>query len=756
MRGIPTAFAISRLREITRACLPIARTSLLVALASAISSCPTGQFRSIAQEPPPLTYVSPRPGAAWVSPGTTIALRHGEVLSSHMLDDELLRVVGSRSGMVRGSLRLSDDSRTLLFQPAQSFQPGETVQVTMKTGLQLAGGTVTQALSFSFVVGSAGMQAHATDQTSTSHPPSDGLVPPDEPRDSQPAAAMPLSVRQHSTLPDDFPHMEATVPATEVGEGYVFLTVRDLHGSGEPYLLIIDDLAEPIYYQRFPFGDMVWDFKKQTNGTLTYTRYPLAGPRLQVALDSTYSIVDTYVPGNGYSDLDHHDFLALPDGHALLLIEDPQIIDMSQIVPGGDPEAEIVGNVIQELDGSRNVVWEWRTWDHFALTDSVRDLTEPRIIYAHVNSLEVDHDGHVIISSRALDEVTKINRDTGDIIWRFGGKNNQFSLVGDTQFFHFQHDARCLPNGHLTVFDNRTDWTPAYSRVVEYDMDEIAMTATLVWEYVGPYSHAMANAQRLANGNTVIGWGRANTTASEVTPDLDTVFETKFVRNADHETHQRDVVLDSYRAFRYPWVGRPAWPPTLCARPEGQGVRLSYSWNGATGIEAYRVLGGAEPSPTALVTTTTRSGFETTTVVTPPVEGPRYYRVMPIDSQGSETRFSNEISTANLRVGDLTIEDLTLSEVGWSLSLGWSGPSTAQSFELRYASNPITEQSWASATPLADHLPGDVQSYAATIPRNSRAVYFALRFREEVCGASALSNNAILPVQRVFCPIVLA
>ena len=51
--------------------------------------------------------------------------------------------------------------------------------------------------------------------------------------------------------------------------------------------------------------------------------------------------------------------------------------------------------------------------------------------FPHMNAIDVDTDGHILLSSRSTSEITKINRDTGEIIWRFGGVNNQFTFAND-------------------------------------------------------------------------------------------------------------------------------------------------------------------------------------------------------------------------------------------------------------------------------------------------------------------------------------
>ena len=227
-------------------------------------------------------------------------------------------------------------------------------------------------------------------------------------------------------------------------------------------------------------------------------------------------------------------------------------------------------------------MFEWRSWDHIDLTDSNQDLTTQVIDLIHGNAVGLDFDGNLLISSRHLDEVTKINRQTGDIIWRWGGKRNQFTFVGDNRRFSHQHDIRLLPNGHYTLYDNGNGLTPEYSRALEYVLDQTHKTATLVWEYRNTpdvFAWGMGNVQRLPNGNTMIGWG-----ADRTNLDRGDAGWPKGFRAHDGFTHQ------SYRAFRFVWEGRPSWPPTLVAVREDGSTELVTSWNGATEVASYRRL----------------------------------------------------------------------------------------------------------------------------------------------------------------------
>jgi hypothetical protein len=233
---------------------------------------------------------------------------------------------------------------------------------------------------------------------------------------------------------------------------------------------------------------------------------------------------------------------------------------MDTIVTGGDSSAIVYGLIIQEQDENKNVVFQWRSWDHFLITDATFniDLTNAVIDYVHGNAIEVDHDGNLLISCRHMDEVTKINRQTGDIIWRWGGEhceNNQFTFINDPIGFSHQHDIRKLENGNFTVFDNGNLHSPQFSRSVEYQLDEVNKFAVLVWEYSNEpltYSVAMGDARRLPNHNTFIGWGTGTSPAiSEVTPNGEVAL---YLTLPD--------TIFNYRGFKFPWktnlfVGNP-------------------------------------------------------------------------------------------------------------------------------------------------------------------------------------------------------
>jgi hypothetical protein len=576
--------------------------------------------KTAAQSQAPILYSVPRSGAQYVSPWTTLALHSAAVLDRSAMAGVQFVVVGSRSGRHQGTASLSDDDQTIVFKPSQPFVAGESVNVVAGAGLKTVSQNVLGEFSYRFTIAPAGSNV-SPEMVQQLRAGDEGLPATEQPI-SQASAGTKLL-----TMPGSLPVITVTVPATGTDDGYLFLAPFSRWGTSSPYFAIMDNSGQPVYYGNK--GTFMADLKKQPNGWLTY----FSNDRFY-AMDSNYSVVGSYKATAPY-DTDPHDLQLLPNGHALLTALDYRTMDLSQIQAGGYPTATVIGLVIQEFDSANQVVFEWRSWDHFHITDTQVSLTTPVVDYVHANAVELDSDANILLSSRHLSEITKINRQTGEIMWRLGGNNNQFTFVGDTApYFHFQHDIRRLPNGHITLFDNRTSLAPNYSRAVEYALDEAGKIANLVWQYRNtPDSYAMAtgNNQRLPNGNTLISWGTTSL-VTEVKPDNSKAFEAQFPRT-------------NYRAFRFPWHATPTVPPVLVQQTQGLTTTLTYSWNGATEVAEYRVYGGSTPHPTTLIAIQARTGFETQTSVPHNPGQCAYFVVMPVDKVGHETMLSNEVST---------------------------------------------------------------------------------------------------------------
>ena len=404
------------------------------------------------------------------------------------------------------------------------------------------------------------------------------------------ACVLHAPVTAHAQLPADFPTLTVTTNyAPAVAGGYIFQTVTIAPTNVGYYAMILTNDGSPVWYKALTNAS--YDFKVLPNGYSHYAQqikaltYSGGGYVTHEILDENHNSVESITAGNGYV-AEAHDFQMLPNGHVLLISYYLTQVDMSRVVPGGNPGAQVSGAVLQELDGQRNVVFQWRSWDHYPFTSQWVNSTGAVISGFHINCIIQDTDGHLIISTP--DWVKKINRQTGDIMWHLGGVENQFTFIGvsqqqGTNDFR-SHNISRLPNGHVLVYNNSALGAGTTSTAHEYALDEVHLTATHIYTYTpnpaiqGPFQ---GSAQRLANGNTFIGWGGlpgVTAAACSEAAGTNLVFQMKW--------NNTNVI--SYRATRSPY------PPASQANTASQlelSAGNSYPF-GTTGVSLDVTSGG--------------------------------------------------------------------------------------------------------------------------------------------------------------------
>lgn len=480
-----------------------------------IGACLSGNLA--AQKSNPFRFVNPKPGSTIVSPSTNIILKHAEFIDMASLSSNLVNVKGSKSGDHRGNLVLSDDGRTIVFNPDVPFDLDEVVNINISKGIRTQTGKVITEFTFQYT-------------TAKSKPKQvySGIL--DE---------IPRTLGQHNSSRVN--QTEALLPPPPItinsinnpSDGYIFMATWDRTKTGAEYgnfIFVLDKggvIVDSVRVNGAPF-----DFRVQPNGLLTYAKggfssfVPLPGEELKhMVLDQELNPIDSFQMKNGYPT-DFHEFKMLPNGHVMLMSYYSVEYDMSTIIDGGQTDAELVLNIIQEQDIDKNVVFEWSNIDHIPITDSDLDLTKSRINYSTLNAFDIDSDGNILASFRNHSEIAKISRETGELLWRMGGRQNQFSYVGEHEengpYFHArQHNIQRNSNGNITLFDNGEFHEPPYSRGVEYAIDEANKVATLVSEWRYPdgniFCATAGNAELLDNGGWFIGFGVPNANAPNVT-----------------------------------------------------------------------------------------------------------------------------------------------------------------------------------------------------------------------------------------------
>ncbi|WP_051324493.1 arylsulfotransferase family protein [Candidatus Solirubrobacter pratensis] len=280
--------------------------------------------------------------------------------------------------------------------------------------------------------------------------------------------------------------------------------------------------------------------------------------------------------------------------------------DLSAV--GASRTRHAVDSIVQEIDvATGKVLFAWHSMDHVALTESHAGPPAPGhdfpYDYFHVNSVAVDSDGNLLISARNTWTIYKVDRRTGRILWRLGGKRSDFPLGPDARFA-WQHDARRQPDGTITMFDNES--TPKVrdrSRLLTLRVDEPARTvsvAAALTHPAGVLADAEGSAQHLPGGDVFAGWGLGRR-ASEQDVSGKLLFDA-----------QLPAGYDSYRAFTFAWDGRPSDPPAASIERNGGALTARASWNGATGVTQWELLAGASAGSLRVVASAPRTGFETT------------------------------------------------------------------------------------------------------------------------------------------------
>lgn len=369
-------------------------------------------------------------------------------------------------------------------------------------------------------------------------------------------AGTPFIATATDSLPSDF--APVTILKTDNPAPGVMLFPTSGKGFGS-YLVMMDTSGQIIKYKKTPAS--ISNFSVQPNGMIAYNQNiknffkAWSDARIYIA-DNSLNVIDSITGSNGFTPAPHTSAI-LPNGHYLYSSYEGHNINMADVVSGGNPNALVAGAVLVEMDIDKNIVFQWRSWDHIPVNETyqpINDFLNVTTLYSNFNSVDVDQNGNFLLSNRLLSEVSKIDRNTGNFIWRLGGKNNEFTFFNEESenapyYFSLQHDIRLYPNGNITLFDNGDQHPVQASKGLEYKLDGINKTATLVWDYKPEtkiFAGSNGSTQRLQNGNYLIGWGNLTSDKKRDATEVDSLGNVKF------ETALPSGVI-SFKTLKFPY-----------------------------------------------------------------------------------------------------------------------------------------------------------------------------------------------------------
>jgi hypothetical protein len=551
--------------------------------------------------------VSPLAGTISAMPGTQISFLGAPVSELHVNS-----VVGSSTGRHTGRLESYKSATGASFLTSRPFKAGETVSVhaTLKTSKGV------RALSTSFTIA----QPVAVAQTEF---PSVAGTPADiQSFHSQPALHPPVVTVTHA--------------ATSAAAGYLF--GAPALGPGQYGPMVFDSAGNLVWFRSLPSGQDATELHVQRYaGKMDLTWWQ--GRTLQlgygegqdVIADSAYHTIAVVKAGNGLQ-ADEHEFRLTSAGQAFIPAFSPVAANLSSA--GGPSNGVALDGVVQEIDIRTGLVmWEWHSLGNVALSESYSKapgVSTTPFDYFHINSLFVAKDGNVLVSARNTWGIYSISKSTGRVLWRLGGKKSTFA-PGPGVSFAWQHNAELLPNGEITLFDD--EGAPAVkppSRGEILKLDPATKTATLAAQFLPAQTlvtTSQGNLQRLPNGNWFVGFGGLPN-FTEYDSHGQIVYDARFPAGEN-----------SYRVYRQPWSGQPSEPPAIAASATGATTTVYASWNGATDVASWQLLAGSSSTQLTPVSTTPRSGFETT-IATPAAA---YVQVRALSTSGKALGTSKAI-----------------------------------------------------------------------------------------------------------------
>jgi hypothetical protein len=442
------------------------------------------------------------------------------------------------------------------------------------------------------------------------------------------------------------PDVTITTQANGTAPGYIFLTPASGAGLWGP--MIVDEKGSPVWFKKVPDpATVAIDFKTQqykNKPVLTWWEGTIGGTGGQGVGQGEFVIADeayreiTRVRAAGTDQADQHDFVITPQGTALFWVYQGVPYDLTAL--GGPKDGVLFDGVIQEIDiATGKLIFEWKASDHVQPSDSYAPLPEGDSAhlpydYFHANAVGLAADGNIIASSRHLWTTFKINRKTGALMWRLGGKKSDFQ-IDEKAKFAWQHDFRQRRDGSYSVFDNGAGIgqpVHPYSRGLVFKLDEAAKTCTFVAEYVHPEKLSAPTQgafRELLDGGSFIGWGQM--------PYFTEHNSDGTVRLAGNLPKDNQ----SYRAYKAEWTGQPLDQPALGLRTENGNVIVSASWNGSTKVSKWRANSGTQPGALqGAPVENDRTGFETTLQI----QGtPEYVVAQALDASGKVLGSSSAI-----------------------------------------------------------------------------------------------------------------
>jgi hypothetical protein len=394
-------------------------------------------------------------------------------------------------------------------------------------------------------------------------------------------------------VPQGFPQYQFEILDSSFTGFYTNTVKISASNNDLQWLSVLDNQGYLLWCSGTTFHLTDFHFHSE-HSLFSYTRASGFNGLQHLTLDTMMQVVDTVAaPATMFGDV--HEYLILSNGNRVIIATHTTVMDLSSNVfdgQAGSASTIIASNDILEFDPAGNIVFQWDGVDHVdpsEYVDGIGNYNPQHFDYMHANAIDIDFDGHYLISLRHTSSVLKINRNDGSVIWRLGGNASDFSFPNDAGFSG-NHAVRSLGDNRYSLFDNgNLSGNPKESRAVKYELDTLNMIATRVWEYRHDplvYASAMGNYHELEDGGGFVNWGRVMRPEPTFTmidslndPMVNMYFEDTWI---------------SYRTYAEPGSFNLARPEITCVEQNGQITLTSspaayYAWSTGEATQSITV-----------------------------------------------------------------------------------------------------------------------------------------------------------------------
>ncbi|WP_437920347.1 aryl-sulfate sulfotransferase [Sphingobacterium sp. LRF_L2] len=263
--------------------------------------------------------------------------------------------------------------------------------------------------------------------------------------------------------------------------------------------VVLDMNGDIVWYEPFTKGVKVTSWTKDNTVLciLGSEDIPSSGGDEIVEVDRKGNHVTHFKLGEKQMDkMVHHEVRKDADGNIYAITFDKKVFDLS--LAGGTKQDTVNGDGIVVFDKKGNKVWEWSVLDHLDVLHFPNILKAKKDI-SHANSLFDDGKGNFLMSFRDLNQIWKIDRKSGKVLWKFG-LHGDFPMLQEDQFYS-QHMAHMNALGELMLLDNGVK--TKQSRALSFVLDEQHKTAVKSLEIKYPalyFSSVKGNSCLLDNG----------------------------------------------------------------------------------------------------------------------------------------------------------------------------------------------------------------------------------------------------------------